>query len=76
MVRTRGRGYTLAALAKALGESVESVRRLSKEEREQLMVLLLKNKTRYPTESCSLPDLNHIEDNNLNLVYLNGLLNK
>ena len=51
MVRTRGRGYTLAALAKALGESVESVRRLSKEEKEQLMVLLLKNNTRYPIKS-------------------------
>ena len=51
MVRTRGRGNTLASLAEALGESVESVRRLSKEEREQLMLLLLNSNTRYPTKS-------------------------
>ena len=75
MVRTRGRGYTLAALAKALGESVQSVKRLSKEEREQLMVLLLKNKTRYSSKSCALPDLSHIEHINFNLVYLTGWLN-
>ena len=44
MVRTRG--VIHAALAKALGESLEDVRRLGEEERGQLIGLLLQDSPR------------------------------
>ena len=47
MVRTRTRGDILAALAEALGESLEDVKRLGEEERGQLIGLLLHDSPRY-----------------------------